>query len=237
MAGFDVSVEREEVRSLHKLEMKDLLEYVFGNFSSHLGQIIQCGYGNIHDPNRPTILLSFLLSTYLDRMEYFTSSVAANAHLRLQSLQRRPNHASHLVSLVTTLRNFHLATAEIRGLSLAFNNDCQPLAAGILTYRYWRWSLFPRFSNTAANSENLLHGKIMASLNEVEAIPEQKRLKGLFGLLTQALTILRRCEVALYTLDEEWMVIVGSSNLIDVNRRAAQVFCTFCRLSDLCTTP
>ncbi|KAK0239383.1 hypothetical protein EDD85DRAFT_447557 [Armillaria nabsnona] len=216
--------EREEVRSLHKLQMKDLLEYVFGNFSSHLGQVIQCGYDNIHDPNRPTILLSFLLSTYLDRVETFTSSVAANANLRVQSLQRRSNHVSHLVSLVTTLRNLHLAIADLRGLSLAFNNECQPLAAGIFTYRYWRWSLFPRFSNTAANSENLLHGQIMASLNEVEAISEQKRLKSLFGLLTQTLTTLRRCEVALYTLDEEWMVIVGSSNLIDASRRAAQVF-------------
>ncbi|KAK0435403.1 hypothetical protein EV421DRAFT_1236567 [Armillaria borealis] len=99
-----------------------------------------------------------------------------------------------------------------------------PSPAGIFTYHYWRWSLFPRFSNTAANSENILHEKIMASLNEVEAISEQKRLKGLFGLLTQAVITLRRCEVALYTLDEEWMVIVGSSNLIDASRRAAQVF-------------
>lgn len=221
---FVFPVEREEVRSLHELEMKDLLEYVFGNFSSHLRQVIQCGYDNIHDPNRPTILLSFLLNTYLDRVETFTSSVAANAHLRLQSSQRRPNHSSHLVSLVTVLRNFHLAAADIRGLSLAFNNECQPLAAGILPYRYWRWSLFPRFSNTTASLENLLHGKIMASLNEVEDISQQKRLKSLFGLLAQALTTLRRCEAALYTLDEEWMVFVGSSNLIDTSRRAAQVF-------------
>ncbi|KAK0196381.1 hypothetical protein F5146DRAFT_1152112 [Armillaria mellea] len=217
-------VEREEVRSLHELEMKDLLEYVFGNFSSHLRQVIQCGYDDIHDPNRPTILLSFLLNTYLDRVETFTSSVAANAHLQLQSSQRLPNHSSHLVSLVTILRNFHLAAADIRGLSLAFNNECQPLAAGILTYRYWRWSLFPRFSNTTASLENLLHGKITASLNEVENISQQKRLKSLLGLLTQALTTLRRCEAALYILDEEWMVFVGSSNLIDTSRRAAQVF-------------
>ncbi|KAK0468741.1 hypothetical protein IW261DRAFT_923000 [Armillaria novae-zelandiae] len=217
-------VEREEVRSLHEHEMKDLLEYVFGNFSSHLGQVIQCGYGDIHDPNRPTILLSFLLNTYLDRVENFTSSVAANAHLRLQSLQQRPNHSSHLASFVTTLRNFRLAAADIRGLSLAFNKECQPLAAGILTYRYWRWSLFPRFSNTAENLENLLHGQIMAAPNEVEAIQERRRLTALFGLLTQALTTLRRCEVALYALDEEWMVIVGASNLIDASHRAAQVF-------------
>ncbi|KAK0211603.1 hypothetical protein IW262DRAFT_1519187 [Armillaria fumosa] len=217
-------VEREEVRSLHEHEMKGLLEYVFGNFSSHLGQVIQCGYDDIPDPNRPTILLSFLLNTYLDRVEKFTSSVAANARLRLQSLQRRPNHSSHLVSLVTTLRNFRLAAADIRGLSLAFNNECRPLAAGIFTYRYWRWSLFPRFSNTAENLENLLNGKIMAALNEVEAVPEQKRLKVLFGLLMQALTTLRLCEVALYALDEEWMVIVGASNLIDASHRASQVF-------------
>ncbi len=50
---------------------------------------------------------------------------------------------------------------------------------------------------------------------------EQRWLKHLLGLVTQALISLRRSEVALYTLNEEWQAIIGASNLIDASQCAA----------------
>ncbi|PBK80305.1 hypothetical protein ARMGADRAFT_1098448 [Armillaria gallica] len=223
-----LQVEIDEVKSLQDLEVKDLLDYAFRNFSSHLGQVVQC-YNGIHNQDLATVpSLLFLLDTYLHRIEHFASSVAANAILRVQSLPLHSNHSSHIATLASALRTIHLVVTDIRSLSLAFNSEWKPLTtpAGIprVTYRYWRWTLFPRFSNMAANSRSILHEKIMASLNEVKPISEKKRLKILFGLLTQTVTGLRRCEAALYALDEEWMPIVGASNLIDASHHAAQIF-------------
>ena len=219
--------EQEEVDALHELTplgIKDLLNYSFGNVSSHIGETLR--YRNdIRNPSPAKHLIS-LLDMYLDRMVIFASFVAANAKSQLQAPTLRPGgkDSSRIATLNFALRSLHLAVANIKWLSQIFRGESQLLDDSTLAYHYWRWSLFPRFSNTITDPASILHKKILTSIDDIKPIPDQRRLKYLLGLVMQALISLRRSEVALYTLDEEWQVIIGTSNLIDASQRAAQTF-------------
>jgi len=160
---------------------------------------------------------------YLDRVTIFVSSVAANAKSQLQAPTSRPSakDSSHIATLNFALRSLNLTVANIKWLFQVFSSESQLLDDGILVYHYWRWSMFPRFSNTITSPTSVLHKKILTSLVDIEPMSEQRRLKYLLGLVTQALISLRRSEVALYTLDEEWQAIIGASNLIDASQCAA----------------
>jgi hypothetical protein len=163
---------------------------------------------------------------YLDRVTIFAATVAANAKSQLQAptLRTGARDSSHITTLNLALRSLNLAVTNIKWVSQAFSGESQLLDDITLAYHYWRWSLFPRFSNATTNPASILHKKIWTSLDDVKPIPEQRRLKYLLGLVTQVLISLRRSEVALYTFDEEWQVIIGTSNLIDASQRAAQTF-------------
>jgi hypothetical protein len=219
--------EREEVDALHEPTppgVKDLLNYSFSNVSSHIGETLR-HRDDIGNPNPAKHLMS-LLDMYLDRVTIFASSVAANAKSQLQAPTLRPGakDSSRIATLNFTLRSLNLAVANIKWISQVFSGESQPLDDSALAYHYWRWSLFPRFSNKITNPASILHKKILTSIDDIRPIPEQRRLKYLLGLVTQALISLRRSEVALYTLDEEWQAIIGTSNLIDASQRAAQTF-------------
>ena len=219
--------EGEEVDALHEptpLGLKDLLSYAFSNVSSHIGETLQ-HRDNIGNPRATKHIMS-LLDMYLDRVTTFASSAAANVRSQLQVPTSRPRakDPSHIATLNFALRSLNLSVANVKWVSQMFSRECQLLDDGTLAYHYWRWSMFPRFSNTITMPASILHKKILASLDDIEPISERRRLKYLLGLGTQALISLRRSEVALYTLDEEWQVIVGASNLIDASQRAAQMF-------------
>ena len=219
--------EGEEVDALHELTplgLKDLLSYAFSNVSSHIGETLRHRH-DIGNPSAAKHLMS-LLDMYLDRVTIFTSSVAANVGSQLQAPTSRPSakDSSHIATLNFALRSLTLTVANVKWLSQALSHEGQPLDDGALAYHYWRWSMFPRFSNTITNPTSILHKKILESLDDIKPMSERRRLKYLLGLGTQALISLRRSEVALYTLDEDWQVIVGASNLIDASQRAAQTF-------------
>jgi hypothetical protein len=56
----------------------------------------------------------------------------------------------------------------------------------------------------------------------------------LLGLTTKTLIALRRAEIALYILDEEWAVIIGITNLLETCQHAAQTLVRY-MLYQICT--